>query len=693
MTPLVARDKNSGRIDTSHGDSQDNAIVLSEGESSSPEVPDSYVQLPPQPLQPIVHDKKTAVPKTPATIHSSPPSRPAQTTNRPPAHLIDVEATKKSNIISFDRHGPRNQGSVSARKEKSTSSHRASVQPNALRSGSALSSEPKRQRAIPNAHSTTKVKPNAREVAGVASSTKAATDVSAALAGFSKARLSKATGRSDTPRPHDTPARSAELQALASVDEDGFVNIDDFEGPVISRHVPGSPSKAGREVVGLRTASWKAMPPPAAKIISPFAPTSRDPKKPPKATNSHSVTETSPQRLEASSKKPTEIAPPSKRASGSPPPDPRNVKRVRVTDDSMREVGNTVVSRKAKEAGPLSQSKVRKISRNASHGSQSVDIHGSPVPQGMVVEGQSTVLETFSQQAAISSDDLTLDAIVSRKETQPQLSKTSGNISRHSRSSNQPAGLASNAKPRPAPPEQQSMAITAHGHTIKGQLQVGDRSQDPNPNPFTSSDKLQYGLPHILSPSFVESLKELVDEHQGRQRSAKHRRLEDDPDKTLVEPSPPRRRPKRTRSPSSSSDDATPSLKESKSSNHDLGVWRRSLLPRQADLFDELVIISHWLVRHLVDVETAAANVADDYRRRGLQIVKELERKRASQYQESLLRLQANKKRFTKELDGCSQRLNKHIKQSAAVRKQRVRSEGETEGAIRGLQSLIAELS
>jgi hypothetical protein len=115
---------------------------------------------------------------------------------------------------------------------------------------------------------------------------------------------------------------------------------------------------------------------------------------------------------------------------------------------------------------------VNAVSRKPSrHGSQKVDIHGSPVPQGMVVDETITVLETYSQQVDMLSDAPLVETIVARRtndNSKPDLIQDENAIPPFA----QLQPRSSNVKFLPAPPEAQSRAITAFGRTEGGRLLV-----------------------------------------------------------------------------------------------------------------------------------------------------------------------------------------------------------------------------
>ena len=75
------------------------------------------------------------------------------------------------------------------------------------------------------------------------------------------------------------------------------------------------------------------------------------------------------------------------------------------------------------------------------------------------------------------------------------------------------------------------------------------------------------------------------------------------------------------------------------------------------NLFDELVVISHRLVQHLVQRETAATNIVDEYCNQGLRLVEEMELSHAKQLRDLTEGLRGRKKRLRKELSDCGKKL------------------------------------
>ncbi|KAL8884048.1 MAG: hypothetical protein Q9215_007820 [Flavoplaca cf. flavocitrina] len=106
-----------------------------------------------------------------------------------------------------------------------------------------------------------------------------------------------------------------------------------------------------------------------------------------------------------------------------------------------------------------------------------------------------------------------------------------------------------------------------------------------------------------------------------------------DPDITLVEDERPKRPSKRQRraaplSSDTSSTSTSPQTSHSSQESDQHGAarkrWRDALEPHQKNTLDILYEISHQLVGHLIDKETACNDIVNDYQRRGTRFVENL---------------------------------------------------------------------
>ncbi|KAK5162388.1 hypothetical protein LTR16_012272, partial [Cryomyces antarcticus] len=112
-----------------------------------------------------------------------------------------------------------------------------------------------------------------------------------------------------------------------------------------------------------------------------------------------------------------------------------------------------------------------------------------------------------------------------------------------------------------------------------------------------------------------------------------------DPDKTLVEQD----EDVEMASPSSDSESSAPSTALAASPSDEM-EWEASLNPQQRNIIDVLARISHRLVRHLIDEETAVADIATDYERDGTQLIENMQRAHRQEYDAWTAEFESRKK-------------------------------------------------
>lgn len=685
---------------------QDDAIVIPDRQSSS-SAASSPERRRPQTSRKPAETSKADIAETPAVLRSSPPLGNARTPAPLSEGLVDPETAKKSTIISFDKAGPRNQGKLSARKAGpgSVYTNRSSVPPAALRpEASTRARLQDRRTARPS--STAPSARSGRTERSVPPKN-VANDVPDALAGFFKEdkvldAQQPASGRSiakASSRDHRKQIPHQEID-----DDGGFMPIEDLEGTTLVSD--DQPAKKTATILQ-PTASQQAMPPPPTKTHQSRAPRPTNSKpahhglalppiSPPKPSKSKKgVLQAASPTVHAKRKvvSPSVGEPSPKRLQTAPRPEALGEgmlqKRITIIEPSIFTRSATI--EESSIAAEPSKRVPRKPSRHASYGSQSVDIQGSPIPEGMVVDGQATVLEIYSQQANISSDAGYADMVIARKTkvaTKPEVVVDAAMLAPPSA---QLQPISSNIKPRPAPPEAQSRAITAIGRTERGRLMVEDKAEKLQTDPFTSSSdapNVRTGVPSV----FQAHLQRTAAEHERVQTTQQP--AEVDPDKTLVE-EPQHSSPHGVRRTVSQSTASTSdhSSQESDTGNPltDLSTWRNALLPHQMNLFDEIVNIAHRVVQHLVDQETAATDIVEDYQRRGVQLIEQMERSHAAQQQKYIAALAEKKKRLRKELAECSRNLNDGYEQAVTVKRQRSkRATGKSDG-VEKVQDVLAQ--
>jgi len=203
-------------------------------------------------------------------------------------------------------------------------------------------------------------------------------------------------------------------------------------------------------------------------------------------------------------------------------------------------------------------------------------------------------------------------------------------------------------------------------------------------DPFTSSE---YARKEPSKDSTSSIFAEQMRQQAAQAASIRQQAASDDPDKTLVEPEVCRKtESKRIESVSSDdSSETSASSDETGTTMRDIGIWRSALQPYQLNLFDELVIVSHRLMRSLIDRETASNEVVDDYRRRGTNLVEQMEQAHAQQYQLYVQELGQRKKRLRRELNKCSGQIKGAV---AAVKEAKEKRTREAEKRVHEEQEL-----
>ncbi|TKA68677.1 hypothetical protein B0A55_08908 [Friedmanniomyces simplex] len=668
-------------------------------------------------------------PQTPALFHSSPPLEEQGEEPQFPTGLVDPAESRRVTIISFDRSGPRNQGTRSAKKSAvgSARTDRTAARRQKGRSSAATSTRSYRvDRAAP---------PN-----------NVAEDIGDALAGFLKKPASLSIKPTAPKNAQREPVRAqGSLPPLPSpqrlpVDDadDSWTQAEDAAGEsTVETYVvvPAVSAKTSTKPYADRTASQNAMPPPASKagrvVKADQAPTVP-------ATFGLAAVE----RVTAADEEGRKAVVNS------------GVKRPRENDgftqpatkkskDTTLETLHTGPS--ADQSVAVTQGKVtfpehiptrgtepikravRKISRRASQG---VDIHGSPIPKDMVVPENATTLETYTQQAGLSSDipvpasDAAAHRTAAESLTNPTFFKDILAVPAH-----QPEILSSNEKRRPASPREDSQAFTdiVLGKVNPKQLVIRDEGAAPATDPFSSSQDLRK-VPTGKSSSslFSEELRTRAEQIAKKRRSAALADEEEDPDKTLVEPEPAPKRskanaaPKRHRAVYANEEDLSDTLVEpeprpkrpkgnaahsrkgagelSEADKDDsadmpaISLWRDALRPHQLNLFDELVAVSHRLVRHLVDHETAMHEAVHDYQRRGLNMIEQAELARAQEYGQSLQKLEREKKAAKHSLQQQSERMRSAMEDIQQRKAERSKIDGKLDREELKLKEMLAQL-
>ncbi|GAB7359498.1 hypothetical protein MBLNU230_g6143t1 [Neophaeotheca triangularis] len=677
------------------GASQDAPIVLSDRpeQSSDPELEPADKLAAPVAVQPqprgVAHHVQA--PETPANLRSSPPLRNVAERQSNATSRIQDSGDRKPKIIGFSRAGPLNQGSASARKQQL---HSASMyRPIELTQKIPLAAECSRGADYPGLRRTvdrSSMAPSARSTRTdrSAAPSNVAEDVSEALAGL----LGRLTAPADLSQSRHAKADIVEAPAkqsqMASVepneDDEGYVAVDDFEGPPFAQHdeIPAA------EDLQRPTDSQIAMPPPPSKPV-PMPKVQRAPIGPVMlgghvASRPHADT---PRRAQFSvspkraAEEPSLDSPPAKHQKARSTPfnqpddnggyalanDNHSARQTHansstdlILDTSARKYSSRAAAESQVQAPPKTDSNLqlrgqRKASRYSSQG-QTVDVHGSPVPDALDVPYRATVLETFSQQNQGSSEDgAVLNAITSTRK-----SDIGGNAALSARPTRK---LSRNAKTMPGLPDTESRAPAdmVSGRLASRHLVRNQKSSEPDP--FTSSeDATAQGQQRRRTSAFLTQLMEGVAKEQrdariGNSNDQINDGEQPDPDETLVEPEPTKRvrhgktKDYESESESSSSGSSVSSEETVIIEEDDMVTWRNGLKPHQMNLFDELVSVSHQLVRHIVDKETATQHILSDYRRRGENLIKQMQLLHKARRSEHIESLKKRKRAVGEQLD------------------------------------------
>ena len=662
------------------GASQQDAIVLSDRvQSSSPSSALSSTAPPVvRPGRMTAHQVERK-PATPALLSSSPPiarKAPPQIAQSAP---LDEVATRKATVISFDKSGPRNQGTLSSKK---TAANLTGSNPGShplldipvARKASSVRTRLDFQRPPRNQHATG---------SNVADNTKDALSAFLKKPGNGNRSLQKATSEDD----------DASLNEQHNPSDDGFDFVDDPDEPTLVDTEPLEKAVHAKALNKTPTTSQRAMPPPSLKVaegrhiaprvVSTMTETTGDTTTV-DTYGTRSSTLRSKRALDIELNKPLP-----KRAKVDAHSSLQSISQESRLDSSAVGADDTVLDTvQSSQHIEMPEKASKTLSRFPSQGT--VDMHGSPIPKNLVVPEKATALEVFSQQAGLS---YTQSSGEEEDEAEIGPSHQAGVDSTNTRpppASRKPGALSSNSKPRPASPLETSQAISELivGQHAHDRVLLGAQPQHAGTDPFTSSESApkepaKQGGSSILANALRAMASEAV---ASKSNEYTEDTVIDDPDKTLVEPEPKPREAKRMVS--MITDDSSETSEDSEaetSAMRDVGAWRSALQPHQMNLFDELVHISHRLVAHLVDQETAARHVVEDYRRRGERIVEVMEQSHAQEYQLSVDVLDERKKRMRKEMRKTSKELEAC---KTAVAKAEEEREERKNGYGRGVQRL-----
>ena len=675
------------------GASQQSAILLSDEYSSTPS---DLGGPPPQTETPAASYRRESrstvkAPRTPATVQSSPPLENVRSSKTPGTGLTAI--SRKVNIISFGDTGPRNQGSIlmktaagsawASRSEKSSSPPWATQ---GLGAGSSRVSIPGRRSQKPPATSSVAASVRTSRTNCSSHSANVASTVDEALAGFFKKKDTHVPSPTKAPRRECAAKFSKACQdEQASHSSDMPANFDDHEDAVMVNDIDEQNQPA-------RTESQLAMPPPPPKDskTGKSLPPAVAPNKPFEVREKESSSTKDDASLTSSKKRSAitqdEDRPIAKRVKPTAELSASNMSATKGKGPSVK--GCDTQGPNAISAPNIKKAPLEKPTRNPSQGN--VDCRGSPVPRGFEVPANATVLEVYSQQANLSSDRLiSQHTSNTRSQRATRQNAEAGPLDQHVLPpSHQPEIMSSNTKIRPTSPQEDSQAITgmAIRRVESNSLIIHDAAAPPDTDPFTGSESARKESSKTRPYSnFTQKLFKQAGESGvdfGHQEAGGRNRL------PVIDQAPKKHSSKRRPSWSSDDSNSTDASADTTDTMRDIGIWRNALQPYQVDLFDELVTVSHRLMRSLIDRETAAREVVEDYRSRGTRLVAQMEETHSLLYKEHMDGLMQRKKKLRKELGKCSDQLQEMVttvKAASHERQQRLQKRSDEAAKIRKL--------
>nr|POE63185.1 hypothetical protein CFP56_04088 [Quercus suber] len=616
--------------------------------------------------------------KSTANLPSSPPTSEQQILPSRTNDLIDERSAGKATLISFDRDGPRNQGTLSGKNSKKALNPQRSIPVLPNDSGHA-SDYPQNVRAQLSSgkHKALSVLPAATSMWDhfMAPPSNVANSTSDALAEFRRGAPGATTSHTTI-----SSMQAAEQATRPDDGDDAFIFIDDVdttEAIVSDDHKFARKSLAQSKEL---TVSQNEMPPPGFLTSKVSGPTKelleRAPQHSPKGSSANTPGTFS---TEAKIKRPREVTEQQehnihKRQRMTNDLSPGTIVRIFEKNTSTSSQGRQVANDKAFTATQpmLHHRREARVHNAVRKPSQTVDVQGSPVPAGIELlptDGR-TVLEVLSQsqQLALTSEVLpgisSPNYIAGRGFVQP--------LSPHGEI------LASNMKPMPASSNNESLRMAG---TVLSRLDSA-RSVKPtghDQDPFNSAYSAYRQEPTEFSKKLLLMTRGEADARLIATSA------EVDPDQGPVNP-----RTENHSLPSSSGSDVSSELHPSALS--DIGTWRAALRADQIDLFDELVTISHKLVRHLVSHETARSDAVADYQKRGAHIIRTMEATHAAQYTQHMSHLMNLRKTVGRKLVACREKLH-GVRTSLAELKRRRDEQGgqkhDVQGAMRQVMASV----
>ncbi|EMC91248.1 hypothetical protein BAUCODRAFT_319786 [Baudoinia panamericana UAMH 10762] len=714
-----AQDKeHPGEARLKTGATQDNAITLSDRiEPSSPLQPEAETahDVPTEPEKSHRSIKQAAeIPQTPAAIK---PSLPANHTDidEDPRLLVD-EAPRRSAIIAFDRTGPRNQGTRSAKKgvpdlawtkHSSHSAARSTMAPEAF--SVHAGSHAHRQ----NGPSSAAISMRTTKPYFTARPSNVANNVNDALAGFlSKAKSSvpmPVRARSRRTAPSPLAQEPPQNHAKAVHGDDGYLHVDNLNDTTMVEQEATQITEPLEPREGVDQEMEEA-PPQASKADNvnsshraPTVPSMLDSVDANNAVIEHDQLQS---RRAGAKRKPQGTAEDfteAKKLKRAHAKESSQSKAVTRNDKQLSSLEHPIAVETVQSVATMATQKVaRKVSRYASQ--SNVDIHGSPIPKDMEVPENTTALEYYSQQAAVSSDLALAQAVALPRTAAPEKRGYPDATTLDPMNLDEvlamppklPEAMSSIKKRKPASPQRESRLVTAValGTIDPENLTIPDLAAPPSTNPSTTSEN---ATKQPSKGSSSSTLKQQLREAQSEiaalsgQRHAKQASVpeDDDPDRTLVEPGVERSRAKTWKN--TRTDRAPPPPSSRGTDFQTLNDWYDNLPAHYMNVFDEGVSAFHRLTQTLVDEETARREKFSDYRRSLLNAVEAAEQKRAEDYQISLQMLEQERKRVMKGFEAHSESLKALVAQVGRDRELRKRNKGVDAVDDAKVQAMVAQ--
>lgn len=363
----------------------------------------------------------------------------------------------------------------------------------------------------------------------------------------------------------------------------------------------------------------------------------------------------------------------------------------------------------------------RRSGRKVSHGSQTVDRQGSPVPQDMIVQDTETVLETYSQQAGMLSESVPASLERAYRDSTPHQDEGAAPEDGLDHPTSHESGpLSSNAKAVPASPQADSKAMSrvkvsepeiqrffGKPNAISTMNDPFTRSEErrenegkqqtqhalaAHPTSFAEllptqpskredtaialaskheprtihhplSSMSQHKVPPAISarPAQVSELALMLDQEvcKLQEYTAAAQLEEEDLEKTLVEHEDSfQDQTLVSGDVLMKSSSLAPSISQPEIKPDDIVDWSASLKTHQMNLFDELVRCAQRLTIALIEQERATERTLGEYHRRRLVIVEQEEKLRIKHHQQLLRQLRQKRADKKRSMEVLSNRID-----------------------------------